>query len=261
MKTIICAIIMAFSLGLRAQESNNCKEVLLETTAGNIKLKLYNETPLHRDNFLKLVNLHVYDSLLFHRVIKDFMIQCGDPKSKEAKPGDFLGEGDLDWTVEQELRLPQLYHRRGVLAAAREPDSDNPYRESSACHFYLAWGKTFTDAELDKMQQRLDTLYGYRVKITPEMRETYKTIGGIPHLDGGYTVFGEIAEGLDVLEKIQQTATDENDRPLEDVRILKATVIEKKPATVKKKSVARRRPAAKAGSQSAQRKPSGTRAR
>lgn len=261
MKTIICAIIMAFSLGLRAQESNNCKEVLLETTAGNIKLKLYNETPLHRDNFLKLVNLHVYDSLLFHRVIKDFMIQCGDPKSKEAKPGDFLGEGDLDWTVEQELRLPQLYHRRGVLAAAREPDSDNPYRESSACHFYLAWGKTFTDAELDKMQQRLDTLYGYRVKITPEMRETYKTIGGIPHLDGGYTVFGEIAEGLDVLEKIQQTATDENDRPLEDVRILKATVIEKKPATVKKKPAARRRPAAKAGSQSAQRKPSGTRAR
>ena len=252
---------MAFSLGLRAQESNNCKEVLLETTAGNIKLKLYNETPLHRDNFLKLVNLHVYDSLLFHRVIKDFMIQCGDPKSKEAKPGDFLGEGDLDWTVEQELRLPQLYHRRGVLAAAREPDSDNPYRESSACHFYLAWGKTFTDAELDKMQQRLDTLYGYRVKITPEMRETYKTIGGIPHLDGGYTVFGEIAEGLDVLEKIQQTATDENDRPLEDVRILKATVIEKKPATVKKKPAARRRPAAKAGSQSAQRKPSGTRAR
>ena len=261
MKTIICAIIMAFSLGLRAQESNNCKEVLLETTAGNIKLKLYNETPLHRDNFLKLVNLHVYDSLLFHRVIKDFMIQCGDPKSKEAKPGDFLGEGDLDWTVEQELRLPQLYHRRGVLAAAREPDSDNSYRESSACHFYLAWGKTFTDAELDKMQQRLDTLYGYRVKITPEMRETYKTIGGIPHLDGGYTVFGEIAEGLDVLEKIQQTATDENDRPLEDVRILKATVIEKKPATVKKKPAARRRPAAKAGSQSAQRKPSGTRAR
>lgn len=261
MKTIICAIIMAFSLGLRAQESDNCKEVLLETTAGNIKLKLYNETPLHRDNFLKLVNLHVYDSLLFHRVIKDFMIQCGDPKSKEAKPGDFLGEGDLDWTVEQELRLPQLYHRRGVLAAAREPDSDNPYRESSACHFYLAWGKTFTDAELDKMQQRLDTLYGYRVKITPEMRETYKTIGGIPHLDGGYTVFGEIAEGLDVLEKIQQTATDENDRPLEDVRILKATVIEKKPATVKKKPAARRRPAAKAGSQSAQRKPSGTRAR
>ena len=241
MKTIICAIIMAFSLGLRAQESNNCKEVLLETTVGNIKLKLYNETPLHRDNFLKLVNLHVYDSLLFHRVIKDFMIQCGDPKSKEAKPGDFLGEGDLDWTVEQELRLPQIFHRRGMLAAAREPDDSNPYRESSACHFYLTWGKTFTDAELDKMQQRLDTLYGYRVKLTPEMRETYKTIGGIPHLDGGYTVFGEITEGLDVVEKIQLSATDDNDRPLEDIRIIKASVIEEVKQQAKK-PVATRRP-------------------
>ena len=190
------------------------------------------------------------------------MIQCGDPKSKNAEPGAFLGEGDLDWTVEQELRLPQIFHRRGVLAAAREPDSDNPYRESSACHFYLAWGKTFTDAELDKMQQRLDTLYGYRVKLTPEMRETYKTVGGIPHLDGGYTVFGEIVEGLDVVEKIQQTATDKNDRPLEDVRILKAIALDSQSADkAKKPSAATKRPAAKAGSQSAQRKPSGSRTR
>ena len=202
-------------------------EVMLETTAGNIRLKLYDSTPLHRDNFLKLVNLHVYDSLLFHRVIKDFMIQCGDPKSKDAAPGVFLGEGDLDWTVEQELRLPQLFHRRGVLAAAREPDEANPYRESSACHFYLAWGKKFTDEELDKMQQRLDTLYGYRVKLTPEMRTAYKNVGGIPHLDGGYTVFGEIVEGLDILEKIQQTPTDKNDRPIDDQRILKAYVMKK----------------------------------
>ena len=200
-------------------------EVMLETTAGNIRLRLYDETPLHRDNFLKLVNLHVYDSLLFHRVIKDFMIQCGDPKSKDAAPGVFLGEGDLDWTVEQELRLPQLFHRRGVLAAAREPDEANPYRESSACHFYLAWGKKFTDEELDKMQQRLDTLYGYRVKLTPEMRTAYKNVGGIPHLDGGYTVFGEIVEGLEVLDKIQQTPTDDNDRPIDDQRILKAYVV------------------------------------
>ena len=111
------------------------------------------------------------------------------------------------------------------MAAAREPDDANPYRESSACHFYLAWGKKFTDEELDKMQQRLDTIYGYRVKLTPEMRETYKTVGGIPHLDGGYTVFGEIVEGLEVVDKIQQTATDKNDRPLEDQRILKAYVI------------------------------------
>lgn len=248
MKTILIAICMAFALSANAQTKEKRQQVLLETTAGNIRIELYNETPLHRDNFLKLVNLHVYDSLLFHRVIKDFMIQCGDPKSKTAEPGAFLGEGDLDWTVEQELRLPQFFHRRGVLAAAREPDSDNPYRESSACHFYLAWGKTFTDAELDKMQSRLDTLYGYRVKLTPEMRETYKTIGGIPHLDGGYTVFGNIVEGLDVVDKIQQVATDKNDRPLEDVRILKATVVgeEKKPT---------------AKSPSTQRKPSARRAR
>ena len=240
MKTLFIAIIMALTLNANAQDNNKCKEVLLETTAGNIRLKLYNETPLHRDNFIKLVNLHVYDSLLFHRVIKDFMIQCGDPKSKEAKPGDFLGEGDLDWTVEQELRLPQIFHRRGMLAAAREPDDSNPYRESSACHFYLTWGKTFTDAELDKMQQRLDTLYGYRVKLTPEMRETYKTIGGIPHLDGGYTVFGEITEGLDVVEKIQLSATDDNDRPLEDIRIIKASVREEVKQQAKKPDDTRR---------------------
>ena len=248
MKTTFIFICMMFALSVSAQTKEKRQQVLLETTAGNIRLELYNETPLHRDNFLRLVNLHVYDSLLFHRVIKDFMIQCGDPKSKNAEPGKFLGEGDLDWTVEQELRLPQIYHRRGVLAAAREPDSDNPYRESSACHFYLAWGKTFTDAELDKMQQRLDTLYGYRVKLTPEMREPYKAVGGIPHLDGGYTVFGNIVEGLDVLEKIQQVATDKNDRPLEDVRILKATVVgEQKKPTAK--------------SQSTQRKPSASRVR
>ena len=262
MKTILISILLTLTVTVNAQKCENCKEVLLQTTAGDIRLKLYNETPLHRDNFLKLVNLHVYDSLLFHRVIKDFMIQCGDPKSKNAEPGAFLGEGDLDWTVEQELRLPQIFHRRGVLAAAREPDSDNPYRESSACHFYLAWGKTFTEAELDKMQQRLDTLYGYRVKLTPEMRETYKTVGGIPHLDGGYTVFGEIVEGLDVVEKIQQTATDKNDRPLEDVRILKAIALDSQSADkAKKPSAATKRPAAKAGSRSAQRKPSGSRTR
>ena len=225
MRRLIFILCMAMTIVANAQDKKKPTEVMLETTAGNIRLRLYDSTPLHRDNFVKLVNLHVYDSLLFHRVIKDFMIQCGDPKSKNAEPGQFLGEGDLDWTVEQELRLPQIYHRRGVLAAAREPDDANPYRESSACHFYLAWGKTFTDEELDKMQQRLDTLYRHRVKLTPEMRETYKTVGGIPHLDGGYTVFGEIVEGLEVVDKIQQTATDKNDRPLEAQRIQKADVI------------------------------------
>ena len=145
MRRLIFILCMAMTIVANAQDKKNPTEVMLETTAGNIRLRLYDSTPLHRDNFVRLVNLHVYDSLLFHRVIKDFMIQCGDPKGKNAEPGQFLGEGDLDWTVEQELRLPQIYHRRGVLAAAREPDDANPYRESSACHFYLAWRKTFTD--------------------------------------------------------------------------------------------------------------------
>ena len=140
MRRLIFILCMAMTIVANAQDKKNPTEVMLETTAGNIRLRLYDSTPLHRDNFVRLVNLHVYDSLLFHRVIKDFMIQCGDPKSKNAEPGQFLGEGDLDWTVEQELRLPQIYHRRGVLAAAREPDDANPYRESSACNFYLAWG-------------------------------------------------------------------------------------------------------------------------
>lgn len=227
-KLIILALLACTCMSCSQRQKNNGNmetKVKIETNYGDIVVKLYDETTQHRDNFIKLVEQGTYEGTLFHRVIKDFMIQCGDPKSKNAEPGQFLGEGDLDWTVEQELRLPQIYHRRGVLAAAREPDDANPYRESSACHFYLAWGKKFTDEELDKMQQRLDTLYGYRVKLTPEMRETYKTVGGIPHLDGGYTVFGEIVEGLEVVDKIQQTATDKNDRPLEDQRILKAYVI------------------------------------
>ena len=119
MKKLFVILCMALSMTAYAQDKQKPTEVMLETTAGNIRLRLYDSTPLHRDNFVKLVNLHVYDSLLFHRVIKDFMIQCGDPKSKNALPGQFLGEGDLDWTVEQELRLPQIFHRRGVLAAAR----------------------------------------------------------------------------------------------------------------------------------------------
>lgn len=226
MRHFLLLCCLAFCLTTNAQNRHKPTEVMLETTAGNIRIKLFDETPLHRDNFVRLVNLHVYDSLLFHRVIKDFMIQAGDPKSKDAKPGDFLGEGDLDWTVEQELRLPQIFHKRGTLAAAREPDEVNPYRTSSACQFYLVWGKKFNDEELDKLQARLDTLHGYPVKLTPEMRETYKNIGGTPHLDGGYTVFGEIVEGLDVVDKIQQAATDKNDRPVEDQRIIKAYILE-----------------------------------
>ena len=188
-------------------------EVLLETTEGNIRIALYNETPLHRDNFLKLVKMHVYDSLLFHRVIKDFMIQGGDLNSKYAKPGQPLGTGELDYTIEPEFRLPQLFHRRGVVAAAREPDEVNPEMRSGACQFYIVWGRQLNDVAIGRVQQRLDTLTKGQVQLTPEMIEVYKTQGGTPHLDGQYTVFGEVLQGLDVVDKIQQSATDKRHRP------------------------------------------------
>lgn len=199
-------------------------EVLFETTAGNIRIALFDDTPQHRDNFLNNVKEHVYDSLLFHRVIKNFMVQCGDLNSKHAKPGQQLGYGDYNYTVEAEFRLPKLYHRRGMVAMAREGDRVNPERRSSACQFYIVWGQVCSDARLEKVQERLDAATQGQVKLTPEMIEVYKTIGGTPHLDGQYTVFGEVVEGLDVVDRIQQVAVDEHDRPLEDIRVLRATI-------------------------------------
>ena len=215
----LCASLFGFSF-----KKKNI-HVVLETTKGNIELKLYDATPQHRDNFKKLVKEGAYDSLLFHRVIRDFMIQGGDPDSKTAAPGVQLGEGDKPYTVPAEFRLEEgIFHRRGVLAAAREGDDVNPEQRSSAMQFYIVWGRIFDDAGLDKIQARLDAQTGGRVKLTPEMREVYKTVGGTPHLDGQYTVFGEVVSGLDVVDAIQQVETDANDRPLEDVRILKATI-------------------------------------
>lgn len=200
--------------------------VVLETTMGNIELKLYNATPLHRDNFRSLAQEGAFDSLLFHRVIRDFMIQGGDPDSRTAAPGVLLGEGDRPYTVPAEFRLEKgIFHRRGVLAAARESDDVNPEQRSSAMQFYIVWGKIFDDEGLDRVQERLDNRTGGRVKLTPEMREVYKNTGGTPHLDGQYTVFGEVVSGLDVVDAIQQVPTDANDRPLEDVRILRAYIL------------------------------------
>lgn len=197
--------------------------VIMETTMGTIELKLYDQTPLHKDNFISLVKESAYDSLLFHRVIRDFMIQGGDPDSKNAAPGVMLGDGDRPYTVPAEFRLEEgIFHRRGVLAAAREGDDVNPEQRSSAMQFYIVWGRIFDDEGLDKIQERLDRNTGGKVKLTPAMREVYKTVGGTPHLDGQYTVFGEVVKGLEVVDAIQQVATDENDRPMVDVRILKA---------------------------------------
>jgi peptidyl-prolyl cis-trans isomerase B (cyclophilin B) len=209
---------------ISATAQTTTSEVLLETTAGNIRIALYDETPQHRDNFLKLVKMNVYDSLLFHRVIKDFMIQSGDINSKHAQPGQLLGTGDFDYTQEPEFRLPHLFHRRGVVAMAREGDDVNPEMRSSACQFYIVWGRVLDDKRLNQIQERLDSTTQGRVKLTPEMMATYKTVGGTPHLDGQYTVFGEVTEGMDIVDCIQQQPTDKYARPLEDIRILKAIV-------------------------------------
>ena len=196
----------------------------METSMGNIRLALYNETPLHRDNFIKNVREGVYDGLLFHRVISSFMIQGGDTASRNAAPGQQLGDTEESYSIPAEIRYPQLFHKRGALAAAREGDNVNPERRSSATQFYIVYGRRFTDEMLDKVQERLDGVKG-GVTLTPEVREVYRQKGGTPHLDGLYTVFGEVLEGMDVVREIQWVETDSNNRPVEDVRIIKATVV------------------------------------
>lgn len=225
-------------------------KVLIETTMGNIQVELYNETPLHRNNFLKLVETHhFYDSLLFHRVIPGFMIQAGDPCSKHAKSGELLGTSSLDYTIPAEIRLPKIYHKRGVLAAAREGDETNPEHRSSSTQFYIVYGKPATERTLERARQNLKTLFGDSITMTTEMEHTYTTIGGTPHLDGAYTVFGEVTEGMNVVEKIQAVERDANDRPLTDVRIIRATVIAglptkaakpAKPKVTRRKAIKRR---------------------
>lgn len=238
MNRYLLTLTMAVLFGsLISVAQTSTTEVLFETTEGNIRIALYDETPLHRDNFLKLTRMHVYDSLLFHRVIKNFMIQSGDTNSKNAKPGQRLGTGDFDYTQEPEFRLPQIIHRRGCVAMAREPDAVNPEMRSSACQFYIVWGKRFSSEEIEKAQERLDTMTHGRVKLTQEMIKVYKSVGGTPHLDGQYTVFGEVTEGLDVVERIQKAETDEFDRPFEDIRILRATVTKDVPQATAPKVV------------------------
>lgn len=209
-----------------AQAQNNVRsEVELVTDSGVVRLALYNETPKHRDNFLKMVQSGAYNGVLFHRVIKDFMVQTGDLASKTATQGQLLGDTPESYSIPAEICFPKLYHKRGALAAAREGDDVNPERASSSTQFYIVWGQKFTDKQLEWAQSRIEKYTDGKVKLTPELCEVYKTIGGTPHLDGSYTVFGEVLEGLDVVEKIQRTTTDSHDRPVNDIRIIKATVI------------------------------------
>ena len=222
-KTIILLLMLAFTALGKAQSN----EVLFETTEGNIRVMLYDDTPIHRDNFLKLVNEQFYDSLLFHRVIKSFMIQGGDPTSKTAEPGTTLGTGELDYTLEPEFRTPKHYHRRGALAMAREGDRVNPERRSSGCQFYIVWGKTYATQQLYQIGDKVEAATDHRVTMTDELLDLYHDVGGVPHLDGQYTVFGEVTEGLDVVDRIQKAQTDDYDRPIDDIRILRAYELQK----------------------------------
>ena len=197
------------------------KDVELVTTKGTMVIRLSDSTPRHRDNFIKLVNQHFYDGILFHRVMSQFMVQIGDPKSKNAKPGEALGQGGPGYAIPAEMR-PYLFHKKGALAAARTPDEINPTRESNGSQFYLVHGRVYSDEELNSVETRLN---GY--KIPEAHREVYKTIGGTPSLDQKYTIFGEVIKGIAVIDSIAAVPTGERNRPLEDVRIIKATLIKR----------------------------------
>lgn len=265
-KLVILFLIVYLGTGIscsQTQQKTNEPVVLISTDMGNIKIKLYNETPLHRDNFLKLVKEGFYNGGLFHRVINHFMIQGGDPDSKNAKPGAMLGNGGPGYTINAEI-VPGLIHKKGAVAAARLGDQVNPQKASSGSQFYIVKGKVWRPGELDtfelrsnnnirqnimrtvftpaqqelekykqdhkesafnsrvaELQARVDSLYNLaaKVKLTENQRKTYTTVGGTPHLDGGYTVFGEVIEGLDIVDKISAVKTGQADRPLEDIKM------------------------------------------
>jgi cyclophilin family peptidyl-prolyl cis-trans isomerase len=268
---LLLPLVLIMSSGVPQSNDKTPVRVEMITDHGTIKLLLYNETPQHRDNFIKLVKEHYYDSLLFHRVIKSFMIQGGDPDSKHAKDGIELGNGGPAYTIPAEIS-PKLFHKRGVLAAAREGDLDNPLQASSGSQFYIVQGRVYTDSLLKIQAQRITKmrvfnsvvnrpenkplLEKYRTfakadnvdsmkvisaeiaKITDKelpnaeaytfseaQRIAYTTVGGTPHLDQSYTVFGEVYEGMDVVEKIAEEKVDERARPRQNVRILKVSII------------------------------------
>ena len=273
---LICLAFIALtacSAGSKKQTNHHMENekrtlVKLETTMGNITVALYNETPKHRDNFIKLVKEGVYDSTLFHRVIKQFMIQAGDPDSKNASDTAMLGSGDVGYTIPAEFN-PKFFHKKGVLAAARQGDDVNPEKASSGCQFYIVTGRKFTEPQLLGMENKIneqreealfdslarqhmkeiykmrkagdnagllelqDTLEAQareladkeeKFRFTPEQIKAYSTVGGAPHLDGSYTVFGEVTEGMEVVENIDIAKTNRSDRPVENIRILKASI-------------------------------------
>ena len=197
--------------------------VKIETRLGDIVVRLYDATPRHRDNFVKLVKEGYYDGTLFHRVIKGFMIQGGDPNSKGAAADKELGTGGPGYTLEAEI-VDGLYHKRGALAAAREGDEVNPERRSGGSQFYIVWGRKYSPRQMEYLIDKMRMEHPETGGMTEAQQHTYATYGGTPHLDGQYTVFGEVEEGLDVVEQIQNCETTAADRPVEDVAV-KMTII------------------------------------
>ena len=270
--TLICilAIYSFCSCGNKNRNNMEGTVLLLETNKGDIRIRLYNDTPKHRDNMVKLAKEGFYNGTLFHRVIKDFMIQAGDPKSKNASDTAMLGSGDTGYTIPAEFVCPKYFHRRGVLSAARMGDDVNPERASSGCQFYIVTGRKFSNEELDGLESQLnqnqlrteferlarqhmkeifmmrrsnDTtalkklndeliekaekeVLAHPFRFNEEQRKAYSTIGGAPHLDGQYTVFGEVIEGMNVAEIIENVKTGRADRPIENIIIKKITVEE-----------------------------------
>lgn len=265
MKKIISFLSVVFLLSACHQGGDPV--VKIQTSEGMIRMKLYIETPLHRDNFLKLVEEGYYNGMLFHRAIREFMIQTGDPDSKKARTGMRLGANGIGYTLKPEI-MPRYYHKRGAVAAARENDNVNPLRESDGSHFYIVQGKVFSATEIDtvvqiinnkrftalfqklqrkregeilKLQAAQDTgglmrindelsaetrnqFEGVKLTLSDEQRKVYTTLGGAPNLDGEYTVFGEVIEGMEVVDKIARLETDDNFRPLQDVVIYKIEI-------------------------------------
>lgn len=215
-KFVFLSLLILFSWSsIYSQET----KVKIETCHGTMIAVLYDETPKHRDNFIKLVNEGFYEGLLFHRVINNFMIQGGDPDSKGAPAETPLGRGGPGYTIPAEIK-PGMYHKLGALAAARTGDAQNPERRSSGSQFYIVHGQTYTDEQIQFMQQQLNT------KFSEKQIEYYTGVGGTPHLDGQYTVFGQVIDGLDVIKKIAETQTNQNNRPLSDITILNVSIIE-----------------------------------
>ncbi len=270
MKKLFLFTLCVFALctGCKEKELDLTKPVYVtvSTTMGDVTVVLYNDTPLHRDNFIKLCQSNEYEGVIFHRIIKDFVVQGGDPTTKKREPGVLYGDGDGGYTVPAEILPDKYFNKRGALIDAKEIDADNPERASAGTQFCFVQGKVLTDDELDQREARINDIhrnwlfYKFRaellrdnpelaadsletqlsdmvslmvidklaeegpITIPEERREVYKTIGGVPHLDGSVTIFGEVVEGFDIVEKMSLVKTDKNDRPLNDV-IIKSTKV------------------------------------